>query len=195
MAEDAWQALPYAAPTTSVFQAGWVSVPDTWRTGVSPSDLGTWKAVLGIRSEVNQLLEKSRAAKALGASLEAKVLLYVSDPTVRSALQALQASTNGQDALRYAFITSHVELVDSAATATAAAFSSSSEEVEGVSGLVTVGVSKADGKKCARCWNYSAAVGEDAEHPELCERCAPVVKASGFVLPTKEVEREASTVL
>lgn len=32
-----------------------------------------WRAVLGIRSEINLLLEKARADKAMGASLEAKV--------------------------------------------------------------------------------------------------------------------------
>jgi len=40
---------------------------------------------------------------------------------------------------------------------------------------VTVGVVAADGKKCERCWNYSAHVGASTEHPGLCERCASVV--------------------
>jgi isoleucyl-tRNA synthetase len=32
-------------------------------------------------------------------------------------------------------------------------------------------VIKADGKKCARCWNYSKSVGENKLHPDVCERC------------------------
>jgi len=32
-------------------------------------------------------------------------------------------------------------------------------------------------KKCERCWLWTARVGEDAEHPTLCERCAPVVRS------------------
>ena len=32
-------------------------------------------------------------------------------------------------------------------------------------------------KKCERCWLWSPRVGEDREHPTLCERCAPVVRA------------------
>ena len=186
MAEDAWQSLPYSASTTSVFQAGWVSVPEEWQN-MSDLDVATWRAVLGIRSEVNQLLEKARGEKALGASLEAKIFVHVSDPAVHAALETLQVSDNAQDALRYAFITSEAQVVDSVEEATAAAYHSTAE-VEGVEGVVTIGVSKADGKKCARCWNYSTAVGADAEHPELCERCAPVVKASGFpAQPTLEV--------
>ena len=29
--------------------------------------------------------------------------------------------------------------------------------------------------KCERCWNYRSTVGEDAEHPTLCDRCVRVV--------------------
>ena len=41
---------------------------------------------------------------------------------------------------------------------------------------VAVGVRKADGGKCARCWMYSEELGADAEYPELCPRCAEVMK-------------------
>ena len=179
MAEDAWQCLPYGLPHVSVFQDGWARVPEEWRS-LSDGDVAAWRAVLGVRTEVNQQLEKARADKALGASLEAKVLVHVSSPAVRAALEALQASDNGQDALRYAFIVSQAELVDSAAAAAAMPYTSTSAEVEGVEGEVTVGIGKAEGAKCSRCWNYSGAVGADAAHPELCERCAPVVKAGGM---------------
>lgn len=47
-------------------------MPDEWRQ-LSEADASTWRAALGIRSELNLLLEKARADKALGASLEAKV--------------------------------------------------------------------------------------------------------------------------
>ena len=39
-----------------------------------------------------------------------------------------------------------------------------------------VTVKPADGHKCERCWTYSETVGTDPEHPELCARCAAVVK-------------------
>ena len=31
--------------------------------------------------------------------------------------------------------------------------------------------------KCERCWNYRSTVGQNAEHPTLCDRCARVVAA------------------
>ena len=36
-----------------------------------------------------------------------------------------------------------------------------------------VAVKAAEGHKCERCWIYSDTVGQDAEHPTLCARCAP----------------------
>ncbi len=48
---------------------------------------------------------------------------------------------------------------------------------------VAVGVTRAPGTKCPRCWNYSTRCGQDAEHPELCERCGPAVQEMGFKLP------------
>ncbi|KAF9625510.1 hypothetical protein IFM89_023446 [Coptis chinensis] len=40
---------------------------------------------------------------------------------------------------------------------------------------VWVGVSRADGSKCERCWNYSTKVGSFSEHPTLCSRRYNVV--------------------
>ena len=46
----------------------------------------------------------------------------------------------------------------------------------GLPGLA-VEVRHADGKKCGRCWTWSPAVGRDPEHPALCERCLPIIRA------------------
>ena len=44
-------------------------------------------------------------------------------------------------------------------------------------GIPLAEVEQASGAKCARCWMYNEHVGEDHDHPELCPRCAAVVKA------------------
>lgn len=36
-------------------------------------------------------------------------------------------------------------------------------------------VSAAEGEKCERCWTISETVGQHADHPTLCARCAEVV--------------------
>ena len=42
---------------------------------------------------------------------------------------------------------------------------------------LAVEVRHADGRKCGRCWTWSPAVGRDPEHPALCERCVPIIRA------------------
>ncbi|MDD5526945.1 MAG: hypothetical protein PHE11_06045, partial [Candidatus Omnitrophica bacterium] len=54
---------------------------------------------------------------------------------------------------------------------------------QGCGGELTVEVFKGDGVKCVRCWNYSPAVGINAEHPLLCENC---VNAIGGIRVEKE---------
>ena len=40
----------------------------------------------------------------------------------------------------------------------------------------SVAVRPANGAKCLRCWKVLPTVGSDAGHPDLCPRCAAVVK-------------------
>ena len=60
---------------------------------------------------------------------------------------------------------------------------------DSLSGL-TVGVKKAAGKRCERCWFYdeNTGVGDDAVE-DLCPRCDSVCKKIGFV---KEVSGVAA---
>ncbi len=170
MAEDVWQFLPYATPYQSVFDAGWVKLEEQWQ---APELADFWQRVRQIRAEVNGVLEQARVEKEIGSSLEAKVLLYVSDLELRQKLQALNPATdvetNGVDELRYLFLASQVELLESPHPLEDLKYQVQSH-------AFSVGVVKAVGDKCDRCWNYSIHVGEDKEHPLLCERCVPVVK-------------------
>lgn len=106
--------------------------------------LTDWERVFSIRDEVLRKLEEARNAKEIGSSLEAKVVLTVDADTTRFLMDYF-----GQ--LRYLFIVSQVEV----------------HEGDALSVLVT----KADGEKCERCWNYSVRVGESADYPTVCERC------------------------
>jgi isoleucyl-tRNA synthetase len=83
MAEDIWQNLPYSTPYKSVFQAGWVQVEEEWK---HPEMSELWQKLRKVRGEVNQVMEEARKNKAIGSSLEAKVLLYVSDTELRENL-------------------------------------------------------------------------------------------------------------
>ena len=169
LAEDIWQFLPYATPHKSVFQAGWITLEEQWS---QPKLAEKWEKLRAIRTEVNKVLEQARTDKAIGSSLEAKVLLYVPDADLRAALQAFNPadslSGNHVDELRYFFLTSQVGLLDSAKPLDGIKYAAQSD-------AVGVGVVDADGQKCDRCWNYSTHVGESKDHPLLCERCIPAL--------------------
>jgi isoleucyl-tRNA synthetase len=84
MAEDIWQYLPYQTPYKSVFESGWVKLDPQW----SQPDLAvTWDQIRDLRTDVNKVMEQARTDKAIGSSLEAKVLLQVVDPTLRAKLR------------------------------------------------------------------------------------------------------------
>ncbi|OKH32423.1 isoleucine--tRNA ligase [Calothrix sp. HK-06] len=161
LAEDIWQFLPYKTPYKSVFEAGWVKLDSKWE---NPELATFWEKMRDIRNDVNKVLEQARVDKQIGSSLEAKVLLYVTDEKLRSAVKALEIDTNGIDELRYLFITSQATVLDSAQQLEGLKYNSISENWG-------IGVVNAEGEKCDRCWNYSTHVGESKEDPLLCERC------------------------
>jgi isoleucyl-tRNA synthetase len=152
-AEDIWQHMPYAVSHKSVFQAGWIQTQEEWH---NPQLATKWQSLRDVRTEVNKVMEQARNGKAIGSSLEAKVLLEVTDTLMHSNLLSL-----GKD-LRYLFIASQVELVS--ALTTEAIYTNDAEGIR-------IAIVNADGEKCPRCWNYSTHIGESTEHPHLCDRC------------------------
>jgi isoleucyl-tRNA synthetase len=179
LAEDIWQYLPYETPYQSVFESGWVKLEDQWH---NPELAASWQVLRDIRAEVNKVLEQARAEKAIGSSLEAKLLLYVPDLALRQQLQLMNpdglsgnslggnsSSDNHVDELRYLFLTSQVELPDSSTALDQAKYKSQTD-------ALAVGVVDAEGEKCDRCWNYSTQVGKSHQHPLLCDRCVLVLQ-------------------
>jgi len=177
MAEDIWQNLPYKAEgdDSSVFEGGiseeLVSYPEF--------DAARWNLVRDVRTDVNQVLEVARQDKLVGASLDAAAYIYTSDENVRKVLEELDGDeslispsikTNGVDELRTALMMSQVRIVDSedeVAAACDAAYVAKGE----LSGCF-VGVKKAEGTKCGRCWFYDREVGtHDRYGNDLCQRC------------------------
>lgn len=178
LAEDAWGSLPWPVPAKSVFRAGWCQPSADW-TSLAQGDQQAGDALLVLRNQVNLVLEQARSQKLLGSALEAKILLHVADAAAADSLRKLDSAANGADPLRYAFITSQAQLVDSQEEAKQSEFSATSQLEQ--LGEVTVGVTRADGHKCARCWNYSIQLGSDATYSDLCERCTPVIQHMGFI--------------
>ncbi|MGI2906232.1 isoleucine--tRNA ligase [Tolypothrix sp. VBCCA 56010] len=162
MAEDIWQYLPYKTPYKSVFEAGWVQVEQKWH---NPELAQLWQQIRQIRTDVNKVLDTARAEKMIGAPLEAKVLLYIAPEQLRTSVKALNPNVgNGVDELRYLFITSQVEVLDTPEALQKLKYNLQSD-------AWGIGVVDAEGEKCDRCWNYSTHVGESTKHPLICDRC------------------------
>ena len=115
-------------------------------------------------------MEQARTAKAIGSSLDAKVLLNIPDAELKNKLAVYNSSDTinekNVDELRYFFLASQVELVDSLPDT----------EYKSESGIANIAVIKADGAKCDRCWNYSLSVGSFADDPTICDRCDAALK-------------------
>ena len=111
-----------------------------------------WNKVIKLRDVVNQALETARNEKKIGKSLEAKIVLTV--PTFETALDGMDADT-----LADTLIVSQAEVQKSDMN------------------VLKVDVEPAQGQKCERCWKVLPTVGQNAQHPTLCPRCAKVVPA------------------
>ncbi|MPN08157.1 Isoleucine--tRNA ligase [bioreactor metagenome] len=128
---------------------------------LSESDMAKWDKVIALRDDVNGVLETARAEKMIGKSLEADVELLASDEEAKAAV----AAANGL-ALNDIIITSAAESVP--ALSGDAAVKDAGVNFPGL----TIGIRKARGNKCSRCWKFDPAVGDD----ELCPRCKAVVE-------------------
>ncbi len=106
-----------------------------------------------LRPSVLSSLEEKRQEGLVGSSLEARIILSI----VREEDFQKWQDIDKMFDLKSFFIVSQIEI-----------------KKGGEKGISVV-VEKADGKKCDRCWNYSVRVGENSDHPQLCERCLPVV--------------------
>ena len=156
-AEEAWLARPGASgdPGDSVHLRSFPEVPGHWRDDKLAR---RWDVIRGVRRVVTGVLERARADKMVGSSLQADPVVYVDTETA-----ALLATSDFQDVA----ITSAVRIVTDPAPANAFTL----EDVPGVAAVAEL----AQGAKCDRCWKVLPEVGASAEHPSLCPRCVEAV--------------------
>lgn len=167
--EEIWQHIPKVEGEPVSVQL--TDMPEIDESYLDPELESKWERLLRVRSAVNRALETARKEKMIGNSLEAAVTLYVNDDFY----EFLSPVKNDLPGL---FIVSTVHLLKGSVPENALTF----EELPEV-GVV---VRKAEGRKCERCWNYHVDVGKDEDYPEVCPRCATVLKEMGFERKLKE---------
>jgi isoleucyl-tRNA synthetase len=118
-----------------------------------------WDRFMDVRDGVLKALENARNEKVIGKSLQAAVTLYPDKET-----GALLSDIDDLDKL---FIVSDVAIGGKKEDAPA--------EAKSYQGCA-ISVTPAKGETCDRCWVVSPTVGQDAEHPKLCNECAATVK-------------------
>jgi isoleucyl-tRNA synthetase len=153
-AEEIWRVLAMQIPGglggKSVHLASFPEADPAWMD----RELDTrWERLLACRSQVQGVLEASRREKVIGSSLEASVQIEA-DAETHQFLKPYE-----QD-LATIFIVSQVAL---------------KQGTSGQTGL-QVSVQKSQAAKCERCWNYRDAVGKQADHPTLCDRCLEAIR-------------------
>ena len=159
-AEEVWNAMPtYKGKAESVHLTEFPAVNPAF----VDEELGEkWRTLVAVKGEISKAIEAARKSKTVGHSLDAAVAVAPPEKLReliaghREDLQALQ-------------IVSQLDIV------TRGDLDAGAYESKEIDGLY-VGVTKARGQKCQRCWIYSEDLGKDPEHPAICGRCLANLK-------------------
>lgn len=165
-AEEIWAAMPHLAGEEgeSVLLNQMPEANSDWELSVEESY--RWEKLLSLRADVNKALEQSRGAKEVKKSTDANLTLSFTEEGWKEFQDLADLD------LAELFIVSKVETVQG--------------QGDGVVGEsfpgVAVKVAMSQAPKCPRCWLHHEAIGQDADHPELCPRCAKAVKGMDIEL-------------
>ncbi len=157
-AEEIWSYLPHAKGDNadSVMLN---DMPQVVEIACDEAFMDKWDRIHAVREDAKKALEIARTAKIIGGSLDAEVTLICDDallPFVQEVKDLLPA----------------ILIVSSVSVETGAAADGDFKgDIEGLA----VRVAHAAHQKCSRCWVYSETVGQNAEHPDLCDRCVSVL--------------------
>ncbi|MFC1567075.1 isoleucine--tRNA ligase, partial [bacterium] len=172
--EEIWKAIPNQK-IESIFLSDFPGTNEdeqklinTWKENTALKD--KWDDIFEFRKIILKKIEEKRQEQVIGNSLEAKVKVFLDkNCEILDLLQGVNTQWATISIVsQFEIIVSEVDDKDLI-----------SEEFlpQGLKGSkVKIGVEKAAGKKCERCWNYSQAVGSIKNYENFCVRCAEVVK-------------------
>lgn len=153
--EEVWEYLPEPEEYVQLTE-----IPEAVSFDHEDELLATWDAFMELRSHVLKALEEARDAKLIGRSLEAESDLYVT-PSQQTTLDNLNADA----ALMFGVSNLRVHSVDETPA-----------DAEVFNDKAAVKVSVAQGQTCERCRMVKEDVGSDPDFPQLCARCAQLVR-------------------
>ncbi len=161
-ADEAWEHLPGRDAESCVHLDDFPRPVEEWDDAALSEN---WERLLALRAEVTRQIEPLRAKenKVIGNSLDARVTLRATDPETLAFLRG------NEQWLSDFFIVSQVA-VEEGNPGTVP------EELRTNGLIATVEAGKAAGKRCPRCWHWFEEDQTDEAHPDLCPRCADVLR-------------------
>jgi isoleucyl-tRNA synthetase len=155
-ADEIWRALSGQFGASPEAESVHLTIfPEDKEEWQDPGLMKRWDRLLEVRTGVQAALEEQRRNKVIGSSLEAVVEIQANPDT-------------------YRFLTPYESDLSALFIVSGAKLKAVHHLPEKPDFLVTV--SKATAKKCERCWNYREAVGRNAAHPTLCDRCVEALQ-------------------
>ena len=158
--DEIWSAMPHTADvnTESVLLNDMPGYDEA--LALSEADQVRWDKLISVRDAVNKALENARAAGVFKKAQDTEVTLSVAEQKDADFLSGVDLAT--------LCIVSRVTVTTGAVEG---------EKMADCLIPCTIAVKLSEAPKCVRCWNHNEHVGEDHDHPELCPRCAGVVRA------------------
>ena len=157
-AEEAWAHLP-GSEDKSIFL---VEQPDPPSIPVDRSFTERWDLLWKMRKEITKAMEVARKERRIGLALDARIL-------IRPPEGMSDFLREHRDLLRDITIVSQLDIED---LDIGDDLVWQSDEIQGFA----VKVVRALGKKCGRCWTWSEDVGSNPAWPDVCGRCAEVLR-------------------
>lgn len=147
--DEVWEYIP-EVKLNSVHESEW----SHYGLKLLPEEEKFWNTVTQIRERALPKLEELRRNKIIGPNLEAKVKVFL-PPNWWEAV----ATEESTEIIREFLNVSQLELL---------------KDTNITSPIIEA--TKASGNKCSRCWRWDEGVGKDTHYPDICLRCAEVIR-------------------
>ncbi len=161
-AEEAWMAR-FGEAAESVHLKEFPKVPFEWKNDALAS---AWADIRAIRRVVTGALERARADKKIGSSLQASPHVYMT--------AARGAALKGHNLAEIAICSGWTWVKADKWDELQAKMPQGAFRLADVPDIAVV-IEPAQGNKCERCWQVLPEVGAHAKHPDLCGRCFDAV--------------------
>ena len=158
--DEIWAAMPHTADVNG--ESVLLGDMPAWDSALAldPGTAERWEKLVSVREAVNKALENARSAGVFKKAQDTEITISVAEQKDADFLNSVDLAA--------------LCIVSKAAATTEAV---EGERAEDCLIPCTIAVAFSQAPKCVRCWNHDAGVGADHDHPELCPRCAAVVKA------------------